>query len=53
MAPYFECRINKNTLHQTVFWRFFPLGYSFILCIFTIISINVPDHSHLLTKSNH
>jgi len=25
MALYFECRINKNTLLQTVFWRFCPL----------------------------
>jgi len=35
MALYFECRINKNALLQTVFWRFCPLGLTDIhlLCI--------------------
>jgi len=26
MAMYFECRINKNTLLQTVFWAILPTG---------------------------
>jgi len=26
LALYFECRINKNALLQTVFWWFCPLG---------------------------
>jgi len=28
-----ECRINKNALIQTVFWPFFPLGFSFVTTI--------------------
>jgi len=27
MALYFECRIKKNALFQTVFWAIFPTGY--------------------------
>jgi len=32
-ALYFECRINKNALPQTIFWRFFPLGCHILLRI--------------------
>jgi len=31
MALHFECRINKNALLQTDFWRFCPRGYFILL----------------------
>jgi len=50
MALYFECRINKNALLQSVFLAILPTGFHRILIS---SESNIDKSSELFTKQQH